>query len=498
MRVFLLFLTAALGASLHAQDEPAFTLSSPADENGNFSADYTCDGTGSTLPLAWSNAPAGTREFAVLMTTLPPDGVTKWNWVLYNIPASTTRLVKDAYHAGTLGNGSDGPGNQYNPPCSKGPGPKRYTWTVYALSAKPVIPAGTRRVTGDVITAAIKDITLASASITLTHTRRTDAPGYSAECRQIMDSIRASRQGSATVTCDNTYAYIASDALPNHPMMDGIVSSNLQVPIAQNFHGENAWKIPLHPQMAEKPTNVVDGPIGVAVNGVPIFNPCTQGGCVTGGDTKVLGQLDTCNGHAGRADDYHYHAAPNCMMAAQPDNFWNTHPVGWALDGFAIFGYKDADGTMAERDDLCGGNRKQVPNAPQGYSYHLTDASPYVMNCLAGFPSPDLANQGRKFRPLRQPPVRPFRLTNMTLRVDPSDGYQVLEFTSRIPFVSTETGRDQYNNAPGTYKIRYKEIIGQELADLIQMRGRPATACWNFQFLDASGKVTQNPVDYCR
>jgi hypothetical protein len=31
----------------------------------------------------------------------------------------------------------------------------------------------------------------------------------------------------------------------------------------------------------------VDGPIGVAINGVPIFNPCKQGGCQNG-DTKVL------------------------------------------------------------------------------------------------------------------------------------------------------------------------------------------------------------------
>lgn len=475
------------------------TLSSPAAANGTFAADYTCDGAGSTLPLEWTNVPTGTKEFALLMSTIPPDGVVKWDWVLYNIPGSTNRLQKDAFHAGTLGTGSNGPGNQYNPPCSKGPGPKRYTWTIYALSQKPLIPAGTRRVTGDVLLGAMKDITLASASITMTHSRAPDAPGYSAECRMVMESVRASRQGTATVTCDSTYAYIGSDGLPLHPMMDGIVSSNLQVPIAQNFHGGNAWKIPLHPVLAEKPTSVVDGPIGVAVNGVPIFNPCTQGGCISGGDTKALGQLDLCNGHAGRADDYHYHAAPTCMMAQQPEPFWNTHPVGWALDGFAIFGYKDADGKTAERDDVCGGNKKQVPNAPQGYSYHLTDTSPYVMNCMAGVPSPDLANQASKFRPLRQPPVRPFRLSNMTLRLDPTDGYQVLEFKSGIRFDATGTGRDQYTHQPGTYKIRYKEITGQELVELLRMRpGRPATACWNFQFLDAAGKVVQNPIDYCR
>jgi hypothetical protein len=52
---------------------------------------------------------------------------------------------------------------------------------------------------------------------------------------------------------------------------------------------------------------------------------------------------------------------------------------------------------------------------------------------------------------------------------------------------------------PGTYRIRYKQILGQELVDLLATKpGRNLTACWNFQFEDAKGTVTQNPIDYCR
>lgn len=102
-----------------------FTVVSSAGQNGGqLPVAYTCDGTGSTLPLAWSNAPAGTKEFAVMMTTLPGDGSTKWNWVLYRIPVNTTSLVKDSFLIGTLGLGSDGPGAVYNRPCSQGPGAK--------------------------------------------------------------------------------------------------------------------------------------------------------------------------------------------------------------------------------------------------------------------------------------------------------------------------------------------------------------------------------------
>lgn len=480
----------------------SFTMTSSAGvDGGTLLAAYTCDGTGSTLPLSWANAPAGTREFALLMTTLPGDGTTKWNWVLYGIPATATSLSKDTFLVGTLGVGSDGPGTVYDPPCSQGPGSKLYTYTLYALSASPSfsVPAG--QVTGQMVADAVSSITLGSASLNLSYTRTTST-GSTTNCTYVRNSTTASKSGTASVSCDGTYAYVSSIGITTAPMMNGITSTNLQVPTPQNFQGSYGWKIPLNPAIAAAPTSVVDGPIGVAVNGVPIFNPCTQGGtgCATGGDTKTLGQLDTCNGHAGRADDYHYHAAPTCLMADQPSSYWDTHPLGWALDGFGIFGYHDANGTTAARDNICGGNTNAVQNAPAGYSYHVTDAYPYVVNnCLTGVPSPDLPNQASKYKPMRQPPVTPFNVTNMTLTTDPTDEYQVLQFTSAIPFVTNETGSDSYANPPGTYKIRYKQVTGDALAALLALKQNSgATACWNFQFIDSSGKTTQPTVSYCR
>jgi hypothetical protein len=44
----------------------------------------------------------------------------------------------------------------------------------------------------------------------------------------------------------------------------------------------NAWQIPLHPKMADKPVSAKEqlfrGAIAVAVNGVPIFNPIKNDG----------------------------------------------------------------------------------------------------------------------------------------------------------------------------------------------------------------------------
>jgi phosphatidylethanolamine-binding protein (PEBP) family uncharacterized protein len=130
--------------------------------------DYTCDGRGISFPLVWSNAPLGTREYALLMTTLPGDGTTKWNWVLYGIPSSVSSLQPDSRAIGTAGVGSDGPLVGYQSPCSQGPGLKLYTFTIYALSSSPTV---TGQVTGAVLSNAIKPLTLATASLTVGYTR---------------------------------------------------------------------------------------------------------------------------------------------------------------------------------------------------------------------------------------------------------------------------------------------------------------------------------------
>ncbi|MFG6467605.1 YHYH protein [Roseateles sp. BYS87W] len=475
---------------------PGFTLtSSVGAEGAALPADYTCDGTGSSPALSWTGAPAGTQEFALLMTTLPGDGSTKYNWVVYRIAASRSGLARDAYGVARFGVGSDGPMAAYQPPCSQGPGSKVYTFTLYALSAAPTLPAGS--VTGDTLLTALTPLTLGKATLNLNYARSSSSPGNATACVNVRNSLNASTTGRAQASCDASYAYIASDGLATHAMMDGITATNLQVPTAQHFFGTNAWRIPLNPVAASSPVSATDGPIGVAVNGVPIFNPCKQGGCQNG-DTKVLGELDVCNGHAGRADDYHYHAAPVCLMAGKPSSYWDTHPLGWALDGYGIFGYNDADGRVAARDGQCGGNTNAVSNAPAGYSYHVTDAAPYVLSCFHGVPSPDLAGQAAKYTPMRQPPVTPFAVSAMTLATEAATGAQVLQFTSARSFTTTATGSDSYANTPGTYRIRYVALSGTELETQLALpahQGR--SACWRFEFSTSAGVATQPATVYC-
>jgi phosphatidylethanolamine-binding protein (PEBP) family uncharacterized protein len=149
-----------------------FALTSPAvQEGGDLPRQFTCDGASDTLPLAWTGAPTETRSYAVVMHHIPGPGDTHWYWVLYDIPPDVTSLPTSVSGIGTLGNNSVNGKTAYAPPCSKGPGAKVYTYTVYALSAQPVLAVEPSQVSRDVLLAAIQDRTLASATLNVAYTR---------------------------------------------------------------------------------------------------------------------------------------------------------------------------------------------------------------------------------------------------------------------------------------------------------------------------------------
>ena len=152
--------------------EDGFTLTSPdLPADGRLPAEYTCDGTSSTLALNWSGAPAGTAAYAVIMHHVASPTDIHWYWVVYNIPADVTSLPKNFTGIGTLGTNSVNDRTEYAPPCSKGPGDKMYTYMVYALSAQPQLSVPASQVTRAVLLDAIQNITLASAELQVVYAR---------------------------------------------------------------------------------------------------------------------------------------------------------------------------------------------------------------------------------------------------------------------------------------------------------------------------------------
>ena len=121
----------------------ALTLTSTAfAPNGTIPADYTCDGSDRSPPLAWSGAPAGTRSFALIVDD--PDApdpaapkMTWVHWVLYNLPANTTGLAEGVHQLppGTRQGKNDWKRTGYGGPCPP-IGRHRYFFKLYALSAE--------------------------------------------------------------------------------------------------------------------------------------------------------------------------------------------------------------------------------------------------------------------------------------------------------------------------------------------------------------------------
>jgi len=146
--------------------------SSEVVEGGMLPKEFTCDGDGSTLPLEWSGVPAGTKSLAVIMHTIPNPNESHWYWVVYNISPDVQSLAKNVSGIGTLGNNSVNKKTEYAPPCSKGPGPKLYTYTVYALSAPPQLDVPASQVSRDVLLSTIKDRTLDTAELNVYYSRQ--------------------------------------------------------------------------------------------------------------------------------------------------------------------------------------------------------------------------------------------------------------------------------------------------------------------------------------
>lgn len=206
---------------------------------------------------------------------------------------------------------------------------------------------------------------------------------------------------SISTSADANYYYISSGGFPAHNMMVGITSWQQQVPIPQFYSGANSWSVPLQPEYAAIPlstkTNLMKGAVAIAVNGIPIFNALNNRGV----DSYATGELDNWGGHCGRADDYHYHAAPLHLSATS-----GLKPIAFALDGFAVYGSQEPDGSAMQALDTCHGHVVGT----SVYHYHGTTTYPYVVGAMKGKVTLDPATAAPENQILPQAfasPVRP-------------------------------------------------------------------------------------------
>ena len=111
---------------------------------------FGCKGGNVSPALSWSNPPAGTRSFALLMHDPDaPTGSGWWHWVVYNIPASVSSLPagagdpqKNLLPPGAVQGRTDFGTAGYGGPCPPPGKPHHYYLRLYALKvAKLDVPA---------------------------------------------------------------------------------------------------------------------------------------------------------------------------------------------------------------------------------------------------------------------------------------------------------------------------------------------------------------------
>jgi len=108
--------------------------------NGYIPDRYSCDAQDFSPALAWSDAPAAARSFALICDD--PDAPFKvWvHWVIFNIPANTNRLkenISDEEMAslGIVQGINDFGSLGYRGPCPPQGKPHRYFFKLYALDS---------------------------------------------------------------------------------------------------------------------------------------------------------------------------------------------------------------------------------------------------------------------------------------------------------------------------------------------------------------------------
>ncbi len=143
--------------------------------------------------------------------------------------------------------------------------------------------------------------------------------------------------------------------------------------------------LPASPKVAASPSCVPMGMIGIAVNGVALFNALDD----SHRDAVAHETQDACEGHPQRRGIYHYHAIPACLAGKTVKA--QQALVGYALDGFPIFGPRGENGKLLTNAalDACHGHVGWVTlrgKRVRIYHYHATLEYPYTLGCFRGTP----------------------------------------------------------------------------------------------------------------
>lgn len=132
------------------------------------------------------------------------------------------------------------------------------------------------------------------------------------------------------------------------------------------------FRIPIVPTPQSTPSPTPLGAIGVAVNGVPIFNQYAGPNQPL---TNEIDSFDQYTGHPQATGQYHYHIEPVWLTRTSREAL-----VGVLLDGYPVYGPLENGRLLTSADlDAAHGHTTPTREFPAGiYHYHTTGDAPYI------------------------------------------------------------------------------------------------------------------------
>jgi len=187
-----------------------------------------------------------------------------------------------------------------------------------------------------------------------------------------------------SVWVDGGSVVVQTTAIPDHKSPYFLISS----PLYEAYNGTNPnfqlnpnrivtqtieFRLPAQPQVAAAHAVTPLGPIGVAINGVPLFNQYAGPNQPL---TNEINSFDQYDGHPQQTGVYHYHVEPLALTVRNG----RDSLIGFLLDGFPVYGPVENGVAVTNADlDQYHGHVHATPEYPGGiYHYHFTAEAPYI------------------------------------------------------------------------------------------------------------------------
>ncbi len=215
-----------------------------------------------------------------------------------------------------------------------------------------------------------------------------DGKTYNLLTKAVVNGSVTWPQHNFTITIEGDQRILTTNDLPDHPTGIYPIAATdkaFQYDRNPNKIAAQTMRITLsaNPTLAAQPT-CAPGAVGMLLTGVPLFSALDA----PGRDAVAHEVQDACQGHPQKSSTYHYHSLTTCLPDTTTGD-GHSALVGYALDGFGIFGRRDVGGKILSSADLdaCHGHTHEIEwdgKKVVMYHYHATWDFPYTVGCMSG------------------------------------------------------------------------------------------------------------------